>query len=366
MMSSSSAPITPVTGDNFKISSHKYSAILDVRSPSEFEDDHIPSAINLPVLSEEERIQVGTMYKGQPFHARRVGAALVSRNIASMLEKFFHDKDPRTFTPLIYCWRGGQRSKSISHILSEVGFRCYFLEGGYKTYRKSVVQMLQETPSQLKFTLLGGHTGAGKTVVLERMRRSGHQVIDLEDLSNHRGSLLGHTDGVRKLAQPTQKMFETRLTNALSSVDPNRTVWLEAESNKIGNVQVPNVLWSAMKAAPRINLRVPVRERVRHTMATYQYWMDPLNREELLADVVGRLNAVQGNEWCDVMCRLIHEQKFDEFVERMLRDHYDVLYSANEKRIGGNVLGEIFAESVAADDIDRVVLPQIEQLGNLR
>ena len=237
---SSAAPITRVTGESFNLS-HKYSAILDVRAPSEYEEDHIPYAVNLPVLNEEERVQVGSMYKGQPFHARRVGAALVSRNIASMLENFFHNKDPRTYRPLIYCWRGGQRSKAISHILSEIGFQCYFLEGGYKTYRKKVVQMLSEIPPQLKLILLGGHTGAGKTIILERMKKNGDQIIDLENLSNHRGSLLGHTNGKKKLKQPSQKMFETYLVHALSCMDPSRTVWLEAESNKIGNVHVSNV-----------------------------------------------------------------------------------------------------------------------------
>ena len=360
------APITRISAHDesiLSITSDPQFTVIDVRAPSEFASDHIPGAINLPVLNEEQRVEVGTVYKGQPFHARRQGAAHVSRNIAEMLETYFQDKEPSTFRPLVYCWRGGQRSKALTHILSNVGFQVHFLEGGYKTYRHAVVQELQRLSAATNFLLLGGHTGAGKTKVLKTLNRAGQQFIDLEALAVHRGSLLGHTDGTQRINQPTQKMFESHVAQELSNVDPNQLVWLEAESNKIGNLHIPTALWSKMKQSPRVHLRVPMAERVRHTLATYQYWMAKENQIELVDEVLAKLAAQQGRAWGDRMRHLVEMKKWKELVERLLVDHYDVLYSANEER-SGNMVGEVLLNTLKEEEIIHAFHCQTDQIHN--
>lgn len=189
-----------------------FDAVIDVRSPAEFADDHIPGAINLPVLNDDERARVGTIYKQEsPFAARKVGAALVSRNIARHLDEHFADK-PKEYRPLVYCWRGGQRSGSFAIILSQIGFRATVLGGGYKTYRGQVMDGLREVSGRFEFRVLAGRTGSGKTRVLREMAALGGQVLDLEELAVHRGSLLGSEPGC---PQPPQRLFESLLYQRL-------------------------------------------------------------------------------------------------------------------------------------------------------
>lgn len=190
----------------------RFDAVIDVRSPSEFADDHAPGAINLPVLNDEERARVGTIYKQvSPFEARKLGAALVSRNIARHLDEHFADK-PKEYRPLVYCWRGGQRSGSLAIILSQIGFRATVLAGGYKAYRGQVMDGLRELAPRFDFRVLAGRTGSGKTRVLRELAAIGGQVLDLEELAVHRGSLLGSEPGH---PQPPQRLFESRLYERL-------------------------------------------------------------------------------------------------------------------------------------------------------
>lgn len=190
----------------------RFDVIVDVRSPAEFADDHIPGAINLPVLSDDERARVGTIYKQvNPFEARKVGAALVSRNIARHLDEHFADK-PKEYRPLLYCWRGGQRSGSFALVLSQIGFRTTLLDGGYKTYRAEVMDGLRELAPRFAFRVLAGRTGSGKTRVLRELAALGEQVLDLEEVAVHRGSLLGSEPD---RPQPPQRLFESRLFERL-------------------------------------------------------------------------------------------------------------------------------------------------------
>ncbi|MEM6755290.1 MAG: tRNA 2-selenouridine(34) synthase MnmH, partial [Cyanobacteria bacterium P01_C01_bin.38] len=224
-----------------------YSEIIDVRSSSEFAEDRIPNAINLPVLNDAERAEVGTIYKQfSPFRARKIGAAFVSKNIAKHLNEHFANKD-KNYQPLIYCWRGGQRSASLATVLSQIGWRVTLLEGGYKTYRSYVRQELESLPQQFNFKILSGLTGSGKTHILRNMHRRGFQVLDLEALANHRGSLLGEEWLGKPSPQPPQKYFDSKLLQALQSLNPSETVWVESESNKIGQIHLPQNLWKEMK-----------------------------------------------------------------------------------------------------------------------
>ncbi|HSW81841.1 MAG TPA: tRNA 2-selenouridine(34) synthase MnmH, partial [Usitatibacter sp.] len=211
-------------------------ALLDARSPSEFAEDHLPGAINVPVLDDGERALVGTIYKQQSaFDAKRAGAPIVSRNIARHIETLFSQM-PRTWKPLVYCWRGGGRSGSLAHVLRQVGWDAVRLEGGYKAFRKQVVADLEELPHRVRFRVVCGATGSGKSRLLEALASAGAQVLDLEVMAAHRGSLLGELPDA---PQPSQKSFETAIWTALSGFDPARAVFVESESRKVGNLRVP-------------------------------------------------------------------------------------------------------------------------------
>ncbi|MGC1304924.1 MAG: tRNA 2-selenouridine(34) synthase MnmH, partial [Caulobacteraceae bacterium] len=217
-----------------------FDEVIDVRSPSEFAEDHAPGAVNLPVLSDDERAEVGTIYvQESKFQARRLGAALIVRNIGEHLKGPLRDR-PATYRPLVYCWRGGQRSAAMATILAQIGWRTTVLKGGHATYRRQVVEALYETPLTLKPVLLAGHTGVAKTEMLQRLAARGVQALDLEELASHRGSLFGARPG---RPQPHQKLFESRLWAALGAFDPQRPVAIEAESSKIGDLLIPPSLW---------------------------------------------------------------------------------------------------------------------------
>ncbi|MBX3478632.1 MAG: tRNA 2-selenouridine(34) synthase MnmH [Brevundimonas sp.] len=242
-----------------------FDALIDVRSPSEFAQDHLPGAINLPVLDDAERARVGTEYvRGSKFRARRMGAALVARNIAGHLEGALADRDGG-FRPLVYCWRGGQRSGAMAAVMDQVGWTVAVLDGGYRTWRRRVAEALYDAPVPHPLVLLDGPTGVGKTEVLHRLAARGVQTLDLEGLANHRGSLFGGQPG----GQPPQKLFESRLFAALEQLDPVRPVVVEAESSKVGARLVPPRLWAAMQAAPRIALTAPVPARAAFSARAY-------------------------------------------------------------------------------------------------
>ncbi len=219
---------------------------VDVRSPAEFAEDHIPGAENHPVLDDVERARIGTMHAEESaFAARKAGAALVARRIAAMLEGPFAGK-PRDWAPLVYCWRGGQRSRSLAHILNEVGWRAVQLDGGYRSYRRHVIARLEVLPRQFRYQVICGLTGSGKSRLLAALAAEGAQTLDLEGLAKHRGSLLGEFPGD---PQPSQKWFESQLLAALQGLDAARPVYVESESKKIGSVQVPDALLDAMRGA---------------------------------------------------------------------------------------------------------------------
>lgn len=306
-----------------------YSEIIDVRSRSEFAEDHIPGAINLPVLDDEERAQVGTIYKQVcPFTARKIGAALVSKNISQHLTQHFAEKQ-KDYHPLVYCWRGGQRSNSMALVLTQIGWRVTLIEGGYKTYRAYVRQQLEHLPEKFTYQILCGLTGSGKTHILHQMRLSGDQVLDLEALANHRGSLLGEEWEGKPSAQPSQKYFESLLLQQLQSFNPAETVWLESESNKIGQVYLPQSLWEKMKQASCVEIQLPIAQRVQFLLQQYPHLT---THSDILKAKLEKLKSRYGKEKISQWYQLIDAQKWELFVQDMLQFHYDPTYSKSMKR----------------------------------
>ena len=300
-----------------------YSEIIDVRSSSEFAEDRIPGAINLPVLNDAERAEVGTIYKQfSPFKARKIGAAIVSKNISKHLNEHFADKE-KNYQPLIYCWRGGQRSASLATVLSQIGWRVTLVEGGYKTYRSYVRQELDSLPRTLNYKILCGLTGSRKTHILEKMRQRGFQVLNLEALANHRGSLLGQEWEGKLSPQPSQKYFDSKLLQALQSFNADETVWVESESSKIGQVHLPQSLWKEMKQSSCVEIKLPLDKRVQFLLAEYPHLVD---NPEILKAKLEKLKSSCGWKRISNWYQMINNQDWKSFVRDILESHYDPTY----------------------------------------
>lgn len=323
---------------------HGFDTVIDVRAPCEFAEDHVPGAINLPVLSDEERARVGRMYKQvSPFDARKLGAALVSRNAAAHLQGPLADR-PGDWRPLVYCWRGGQRSGSFASILSQIGWRVGVVEDGYMRWRRLVSGALYDQAYGGELVLLDGLTGTGKTDLLPHIAAHGVQVLDLEGLAHHRGSLLG----ARPEGQPRQKAFESQLACALARIDPARPVVVEAESNKIGDLHIPPALWDVMKHAPRIHIDAPPEARAAYLMRAYGDMItDPA---QLRARLEG-LRQLRGAAAFDTWSELIEDRDYTGLAMALMRDHYDPAYRKSRAAHPHRDLTHLTAPALEPDDL---------------
>ena len=299
---------------------------IDVRSPAEFALDHIPGAVNLPVLNDAERAQVGAMYvQVSAFDARKLGAGIVARNIAHIVETYASAK-PREWKPLIYCWRGGQRSRSLAHVLVEIGWRAHQLDGGYRAYRRAVIDALATLPQRFDYRLICGLTGSGKSRLLAALAAEGLQVLDLEGLACHRGSLLGDIPGD---PQPSQKRFESRVVAALRALDPARPVYVEAESRKIGDLQVPEALLASMRASACVNVATPRHLRVALLKEEYAHF---LVAPETLTARLAYLVPVYGKTTIARWTETAASGDYDALIALLLETHYDPKYLQSIER----------------------------------
>jgi tRNA 2-selenouridine synthase len=297
-----------------------FDEVIDVRSPAEFALDHVPAALNCPVLDDAERAYVGTLYKQvSPFDAKKIGAALVSKNIAQHIDERFGGRD-RGWRPLVYCWRGGQRSSAMAHVLRQVGWDAATLAGGYRAYRREVMAQLDETPRRFGFHVVCGATGSGKSRLLAALAAQGVQVLDLERLARHRGSLLGELPWD---PQPSQKMFDSLAWSALKRFDPARPVFVEAESKKIGQLQVPARLLARMREGECLRLEVPVTERVRFLIGEYRHFLEqPAALKEKLRCLTSRYGHAVIDRWI----AQTDSGAWGELVADLLVTHYDPSY----------------------------------------
>jgi tRNA 2-selenouridine synthase len=310
-----------------------FDEIIDVRSPTEYAEDHIPGAISAPVLDDEQRAEVGTLYtQVSPFAAKKRGAALIARNIARHLEMLFDDR-PKQWKPLVYCWRGGQRSDAMAHVLAQVGWSTGRLEGGYKNYRHQVLTDLEALPGTLQFRVVCGPTGSGKSRLLLALQELGVQVLDLETLAQHRGSLLGNFPNE---VQPAQKMFESRIWDALRRFDAQRPVFIEAESKKIGLLNTPEALLSQMRNSDCLLLEAPITARVQLLLEDYAHF---LSNPALLIEQLTPLLPLHGRQVLDHWQQLAEQGAWPELVEKLLLQHYDPAYrrstASNFARLSG-------------------------------
>jgi tRNA 2-selenouridine synthase len=324
-----------------------FDQIIDVRSPGEFAQDHLPGAINLPVLDDAQRAEVGTIYVQESrLRANRIGAAHVARNIARHLETSLADRS-EDFRPLVYCWRGGQRSNAMATILSRVGWRTAVLDGGYKTYRRWVQAQLYDIACDLDLILLDGDTGSAKTAILSDLARRGVQTIDLEGLACHRGSLFGTMPG---RPQPGQKLFESQLVAILNGLDPKRPVVVEAESSKIGNRVVPPMLWEAMRRAPRIEVTAPLPERARYLVEAYG---DIADQPEALLAILERLPVHPSQKRLAVWHEMVGQGALTDLAQGLMAIHYDPAYGRERRKSQQATLA-----SLALDRLDSAALEQ--------
>ena len=338
-------PISRISPD--ALAESDFDEIIDVRAPVEFAEDHLPGAINLPVLDDAQRETVGTIYKQQsPFDARKIGGGLVSANIAGHLAGHLASKG-KDYRPLIYCWRGGQRSRSMATVLGEVGWRPQLLDGGYKAYRafvsKSLAAILEESP---QFRIVAGLTGSGKTWLLERLAAAGEQVLDLEGLAEHRGSALGQS---LTAPQPSQKRFENLLFEVLRGCDLTKPIYVESESSRIGRVQIPAALWGQLRASPVIETHVPLAARAAYLVGDYQHFVKD---KSLLAEKLSLVQPLQPAERFSAWEELIDAGDWQGFVESILQHHYDPAYLRSREKIYTAERAPLQMDAVTTEALD--------------
>jgi len=333
----------------------EFDEIIDVRSPAEYDEDHIPGAINCPVLDNEERARIGTLYcQESPFAARRIGAVLVARNIARHIETHFQQK-PKAWRPLIYCWRGGQRSGAMAIIMGQIGWAAHQLAHGYKGYRQQVLADLDLIPDRFDFRVLTGPTGSGKSRLLAALQDAGRQVLDLEGLARHRGSVLGRLPDT---VQPRQKAFDTALRQSLLSFDPARPVYVEAESRSIGRVTLPGALLDALRRGTHIRIEVPLEARVTFLLADYDFLVrDPA----LLRIELERLRQLYPRETLDRWMALIEAGEFAALVHELLERHYDPLYRRSTTR---GLAGDRAEHTIVLDSVEAAALEHASAMLN--
>jgi len=319
-------PLSPIGAAEALAQLDAFDAVIDARSPAEFAEDHLPGALNWPSLDDAERAEVGTQHQQvSAFEAKKRGAALVARNIAGHLEREMAGKT-RDWSPLVYCWRGGKRSGSLALVLDQIGFRVRLLEGGYREYRRAVVAALETLPAALEYRVVCGTTGSGKSRLLNVLAGRGAQVLDLEALASHRGSVLGLVPGS---PQPTQKAFDTRVWDALRRFDPARPVFVESESKKIGDLRVPEALIRRIRAAPCIHLELGLERRVALLMQEYDFFV---RDTEGFCARLDALRALRGHETVDRWQAAARAGRTAAVVRELLTQHYDPIYLQSMRR----------------------------------
>ncbi|MDE1947319.1 MAG: tRNA 2-selenouridine(34) synthase MnmH [Burkholderiales bacterium] len=303
-----------------------FDTVIDARSESEFAEDHLPGAVNWPTLNDAERHAVGLEYaQASPFAARKRGAVMAARNIANHVEREVGARE-RDWRPLVYCWRGGQRSGSLALILDQIGFTVQVLEGGYRAFRRAVLAELETLPARFEMQVVCGRTGSAKSRLLHALREAGAQVLDLEALACHRGSVLGLVPG---FPQPTQKAFETAVWQALRGFDPKQPVYAEGESRTIGRLRVPERLLERLRAAPCLHVEMPLESRVAFLLDDYAHFV---RDTPAFCERLALLRELRGTATVERWQAEARAGHVEGVVRELLTEHYDPVYTRSMQR----------------------------------
>jgi tRNA 2-selenouridine synthase len=309
--------------------------LIDVRTPAEYEQGHVPGAYNIPLFTNEERVLVGTTYKQVGREAAiLLGFDLTGSKWSGFIRQALEIAPAKKVA--VHCWRGGMRSGAMAWALGLYGFEVYVLEGGYKRYRNWA---LQQFSRPWNLTILGGMTGSGKTIILEQLKRFGEQVIDLEDLAQHQGSSFGT---MNRLIQPTQEQFENNFAGVLNTCNPETRLWVEDESVTIGKRVIQKGFWEQMRAAALICINVPVEKRIEKLVSEYGV-LD----KDFLIDCTVRIRKRLGPEQTKDAVLAITEGRMAEFI-RLLLVYYDKNY---QKGLNNRMQTQVFSIDVENMDM---------------
>ena len=311
--------------------------LVDARSEGEFEQSHIPGAINIPILNNAERIQVGTLYKqAGPEKATLKGFELVGPRFHLIQREALRNFPDKKI--ILYCWRGGMRSQILSWLLTQVGFEVYRLAGGYKTYRTFT---FNEVRKPYPLLVLGGKTGAAKTVLLQKLKERGEQVVDLEGLANHKGSSFG---AIGLPSQPTVEQFENLLAEQLQVINPHEVIWVENESRRIGRIILPDSFYLQLTQSPRIEIEKTDAERMAHIASEYA----ALDQAELSAAVL-RLQKRLGGDRTKQAVEAIQANQPEIWIPILLQ-YYDKTYTYDLDRHEVSKTIHLNLEGLALED----------------
>ncbi len=293
---------------------------VDLRSPGEYEEAHIPGALNLPLLEDDERTTVGTIYKQEsPEKAVDTGFAIIAPKLPRLTQELKQLSNQKTL--VLYCWRGGMRSKSLCQVLNILGIKHYRLIGGYKAFRRYVNDFFAK-PFEKEIVVLHGLTGVGKTEILQNLINTGLPAINLEGLANNRGSVFGHI-GMKK--PPSQKQFEGMLFLACRKLQNFPRIAVECESRRIGSVFIPLSFFQAMQRGCKVLIYDSLENRISRLINTYLDENNTLNEEQLAA-AIANLRKRLGSSKVEQLLTLLKEKHYRDVVAILLRDYYDPLY----------------------------------------
>ena len=322
-----------------------YSVIIDVRTPLEYIEDHIPNSVNLPVLSNIQRHEIGIQYKENSFLAKKIGAQLISANISKIISKIKFEKKEKV---LIYCWRGGLRSLSLYLVLKQIGYDVYLLDGGYKSYRKFVVNFLEKKAPTYKYNQIMGITGVGKTLFLKELSKQ-YQVIDFEGLARHKGSILGN---IPNQTQPSQKYFETLVYEKLINFNLKKNIWVEAESIKVGKLNIPSLIWKSMPLGINIKLTSSLEERVKYILKDYKYFTSNPN---LMNEALRVLKKIIPKEDFQSIELSLKKKDYVKLVRSLIVYHYDKAYKKTRAENHSNIFKEIELKKINLSNIKKII-----------
>ncbi|WP_059170754.1 tRNA 2-selenouridine(34) synthase MnmH [Bacillus sp. FJAT-27445] len=326
----------------------KNPVVIDVRSPIEFKEGAIPGALNVPLFTDDERAEIGTLYKKEGSDAAKwLAMEIVSPKIPNML-KTIRDHAGPTGMPVVQCWRGGNRSKSVTSFLEFSGITARRLQGGYKAYRQYI---LKRTPELLpdKAVVIHGMTGTGKTVVLHMLSQKGYPVVDLEGMAGHRGSIFG---AIGLGEGHSQKMFDALLYERLSELDKAPYTIMEAESKRIGRIVQPDELMDVKTNGIHIQIHLPIEVRITHIEQEYitPYKDEPWYHEKVQSALERIMKRIKSQEAKAMLAEYLTQKNYSAMIQVLLESYYDPMYEHKQLEYFGefkNIYAKSFEEAAA-------------------